>query len=162
PVNRRVRTDFDVGPDDTTANLGHLAVGAILPHVAEAVGAEDDAAVEDDAIPQSDTVVQGDPRVDSYVIADHAPGPDHAVRTDHRAIPDLHLFTEHHVRPDEYLTTESCACRDDRGRVHTRLWPVARVQVREHFVKGVVRFLDDDGRCAVRHRIRPAAGKQYH
>src|SRR5438876_197523 len=87
-VDGGVRSDLDIVLDDEPSHLRDLLVGGSVERIAESVGAQHGAGMDDDAITEAYPVSHHDPRVQPHVGAEHGPPPDIAEGAHGGARPD--------------------------------------------------------------------------
>src|SRR3546814_18490584 len=88
-VNRRIGADFNIITQYYPAQLGDLGPGPGFPGrirgKAEAVGAQHNTRMQNDAIADAPVLIERDPGVQNNVAPDRTAGSDEAARTDPRA-----------------------------------------------------------------------------
>ena len=99
-VNRHIRAQLHVVADDHIADLGHLAMDAVIEHVAEAIRADDGAGVDAHAVADLGAGIERDVGEEVDVLAEQAVGADVVEALQHRARADPHLLAQDAIRPD--------------------------------------------------------------
>ena len=114
-VDRRPGADLDVVLDDDAADLRHLEMAAGTEREAEAVLADMDAGVDDDAVADQRA---GDSRLgaDDAVAADAHARADNGVGADQRAGADLRPGADHRAGIDDDAGLEPRRRMDEGGR----------------------------------------------
>ena len=117
-IDRRVRADLDVVPNNAAAHLRKLHVRALSKHVPKAIAADAHAAMQ--CAPRTDDTVRvhGDMRKEAALRSNRAARFDNAMRTDPRARPNLHVFADHRIRVHSHAVTQTRRWRHNRGRMH--------------------------------------------
>ncbi len=84
-INRHIRAQLHVVADDHAADLGHLAVDAVIEHVAEAIRADDRAGVDAHPVADLGVGIERDVGEEVDVLAEQAVGADRVEALQHRA-----------------------------------------------------------------------------
>jgi len=123
-VDRRVGADLDVVADDDVADLGHLVVAPGVERVAEAVAADDDAAVEDAPPADRALLADRDLGIDEAVVADDRARADVAPRHEHGAVADDRVGLDDAVGADRDSGADVRRRREHGAGVDAGLRPV--------------------------------------
>jgi len=162
-IHGGIGADLHVVADHHAPDLRHLDPASFVHRNPEAVGADDYAGMEDNAVADHAFAVDSDvgikPRsaADDSPVADEAAGADHAAGANHRR--PLH----HGARADLRIASNSRRTVDDRGRVNARLRRERGIEQRRYLRKIGVGIGAHDARdgssgadgCAHDHRPRP-------
>ena len=97
-VDGGVRSDLDIVLDDEPSHLRDLLVGGSVERIAESVGAQHGAGMDDDAITEAYPVSHHDARVQPHVGAEHGAPPDIAEGAHGGARPDHGVALDHGPR----------------------------------------------------------------
>ena len=97
-VDRRARADLHVAADPHVAELRGRHVPAADLRIAEAVGADHRAAVNDRAVADDRVFVQHGARADRHVAADDAAGQQVGAGQNRRAVADLAIVADRRAR----------------------------------------------------------------
>ncbi len=146
PVDRRVRPDLHVIPDQAAPDLRNLAGrrARLAGDVSEPVAAQPRPGVHDHAISEGRAAVAHDLRVELHCVPDHDSVPQHAARTDTDVAAQAHPVTQHGVGTDRDRFLPHAARTDHRGRMDARCPRGLRIQHRQHGEERDVRVGDDD------------------
>ena len=120
-VDGGARADLHVVVDLHDAGLPHLAMASLFKLVAEAIRADDDAGVQDDALAEAAAEVDRGVGEELRVPADADLRPDVAPGADLDAIGDLRAFIDHRIGADADLGGIKLRRGGNRrGRMHAR------------------------------------------
>src|SRR5882672_2760015 len=75
-VDGGIRSDLDISLDDESTHLRDLLVGGSVEGIAESVGAQHGAGMDDDAITEPHSLPHHHPRIQPHVGSEHGPPPD--------------------------------------------------------------------------------------
>ncbi len=99
-VNSRVGADLHVVVDDYIADLQHLAVAALVEHVAVAVRADDRAGVDADTMTDLRPRINHDVWEQAHVLANLTVPADMVAAHEHGTRAEPHARAQHAIRPD--------------------------------------------------------------
>ena len=108
-IDGAMRLNFDVIADDRDSALAHLVPGAVgLAREAEAVAADYDAVLEQDAMADAAVLAYRAVRVGEEVVADFRAAIDRDEAVQHGVASDLDVFIDEAVRADVRACADLC------------------------------------------------------
>ena len=117
PVDRHIGADFHIVFQDDGSGLRDLDPSTLRPlGKAEAVRADDRAALDDHPVAQAHPVQKGDPGIEDTVLADLRSRSDDASRKKEGSSPDFSLRFHDTARPDFDTVSDPCAGINDGMR----------------------------------------------
>jgi hypothetical protein len=99
-VNGRIGADLDVVVDDDIADLQHFAVAAFVENITIAVGADDSAGVDADAMTDLALRINDDIGKEANIVAELAITADMVASHEHGADAQPHTLADDAIRPD--------------------------------------------------------------
>src|SRR6266700_2960249 len=129
-IHAGVRSDLDIVPDQTAADMGNFPVrlAVLAGYVPEAVAAQDGARVHDHPLAERGARIERDAGIELRVIAYGDAVPEHARRPDAHVAAELYLVPDDGMRPDRDRLLPRRATTEDRCRMHARFPDGLRIQ----------------------------------
>ena len=142
PIDRHIRTDFNVIMDDHLPHLRHLAVLTLVEHIAEAIRTNHRARMNTHTPPQRTAWVERHIRIKPAPITHDTVLRDEIATNEDRLSPDPDPFTDDALRP--YMRRRIHLCRSCHHRRHMDPCRQNRLgeKQRQHLSKGYPRILD--------------------